>query len=82
MSRKFQVQERFIMPTIWGMPWDYKNIPVSADNVPVLRKAIQDYADTYTGSSPEQYRIITQHGGPVERWKVRPGKATKMRRRY
>jgi hypothetical protein len=81
MSRKFQLQERHELPTIWVTPTSF-GLPGFADTAPELRQAILDMANSYSYSSPRQYRIVTDAGTPVERWKVTAGKAKKLRRRY
>ena len=65
---------------IWGPP-DNDRLPVGSASVATLREVITKYADGYTYAMPEQYRIITRRGEPVERWKVRPGSAKKLRRK-
>ena len=79
----FHIQERSITTDIWVMPVSYriKGI-VRATNVSVLEQTIREAADVRTLSFPTNLRIVTDDGEPVSRWKVWPGRAKKLRRRY
>jgi len=78
---KFLLQERTDeVRDIWVAPQEYSDLPNSADQVSVLREAIQKHADRQTWNWWEHYRIVTSKGKAVERWKTKPGIAKKTRR--
>lgn len=81
---KFILQTKAIGNGIWyeaeGILWEHTR--TRGGSVEELRKEIRQRADERTLSFAEHVRIITYLGGPVERWKIRPGTAKKLRRRY
>lgn len=80
---EFLLQERRDeVRDIWVPPRAYQHIePHTSDSVDELRMAIIDYADRQTLDFWQHFRIVTQDGKAVERWKTRPGEAKKTRRR-
>lgn len=83
MRSQFVLQQKDIYSRIWHEPEPSygEEYVTRADNASELRTAIQYLADHYTSTLPTHYRIITHHGNPVERWKVRAGRARKTWRK-
>lgn len=80
----FQLQVKALGSPIWYREKsEYGQSPrkTEADSVSELREAIQLAADKRTLNFPEHVRIITDKGAPVERWKITPGNAKKLRRK-
>ena len=55
---------------------------IRADRVCELEAEIRKAADFQTSSYPDHYRIVTNKGDPVSRWKTWPGRVKKLRARY
>lgn len=81
----FQIQVQSIQWDIWVKPEDpFRQAPklVSSTSVEELRDSIRQAADERTLSFAQHVRIVTDDGAPVERWKITPGVAKRLRRRY
>lgn len=79
---KFLLQElRHEVRDIWVPPSPIRKLPSQSDSVAELRKALADLADRETWAWWRHYRIVTSDGNPVERWKIKPGRAVKTRRK-
>lgn len=80
----FQLQIRSGDGLIWFPPQSFKheNLPIEADSVSELRDTISELANKTTWPYWEHYRIITGNGNPVERWKIKPGRAVRTRSNY
>lgn len=83
---KFVIQKRASAHEIWYTPSGFdretKAGPLTSDSVNELRETLAAVADATTLDWWHHYRIITEDGKPVERYKVRPGTAKKTRARY
>jgi len=85
MIRGFHIQVRTIGLEIWVKPSDpFSQDPkvVESESVEELRESIRAAADRRYLSFPQHARIVTNDGHPVERWKIYPGRAKRLRVRY
>lgn len=80
----YQIQEKSIATEIWVAPKQTYRVhgPVYSDRVSVLVQTIEATADKWPFDWAGHLRIVTDDGKPVSRWKVWPGRAKKLRRRY
>lgn len=80
----YQIQEKSIQHEIWVVPEGGYRVrgPVTSKRVSELVQSIVDTADHWPFSWPGHLRIVTDYGKPVSRWKVWPGRAKKLKRRY
>lgn len=81
----FHIQVKDICSPIWfedRSRFSQSPRPTRGATVSELREVIQDAADNRTLSFTQHVRIVTDGGSPVERWKIRPGVATKAWRKW
>lgn len=83
MRTKFTLQRRSFSSRVWHEPELLygQQYQTRAESISELRATIRYIADRYTFDFPSRYRIITNDGDPVERWKVRAGSARKLWRK-
>lgn len=85
MATFFCIQVRSITRPLWYEPrhdHEWAGKAISATTVSALREAIAQVADQRTLSFRIHARIVTSRGEPVERWKIRPGKAWRAWRKF
>lgn len=85
MSRGFQLQVKSITSPVWYVDTGaYSQRPqlTKSHSVSELRESIQKAADVRTLSHTLHVRIVTDDGDPVERWKIKPGRAKKAWRKW
>lgn len=80
----YQIQEKSIQHEIWVIPDERYLVhgPVRSDRVSELTKTIEDTADHWPFTWPGHFRIVTNDGKPISRWKVWPGRTKRLVRRY
>lgn len=80
----FQIQVRSILSGIWyedTSRFSERPQVTRAQTVSELRESIIEAADSRTLPFVMHVRVITDDGEAVERWKIRPGFAKRLRRR-
>ncbi len=83
--RGFHIQVRSITTPVWyedRSDFSERPRPTRADTVSELRNAIISAADSRTLAFTQHVRIVTNDGKPVERWKIRPGRAVRAWRKW
>ena len=80
----FQIQQKSIMYRTWVIPHGSYLVkgPVRAANVSALQDTIVRTADEWPFDFAGNFRIVTDRGDPVSRWKVWSGRVKRLRRRY